>query len=168
MIFDDLTHLNENNEAHMVDISGKAQTVRTARASGVINMSLQSIKILAENAAQKGDVLGAARIAAIQSTKQTGFLIPLCHPISPTHVRVDFNVDVELARVKATVTATTEGQTGVEMEALMGTNIALLTIYDMMKAVDKGMVISQIHLEEKTGGKSGTFLFNDDFENINY
>ncbi len=164
----DLTHLNENNEAHMVDISGKAQTVRTARASGVINMSLQSIKILAENAAQKGDVLGAARIAAIQSTKQTGFLIPLCHPISLTHVRVDFNVDVELARVKATVTATTEGQTGVEMEALMGTNIALLTIYDMMKAVDKGMVISQIHLEEKTGGKSGTFLFNDDFENINY
>ena len=104
----DLTHLNENNEAHMVDISGKASTTRTARASGVINMSPQAIGILADNAAQKGDVLGVARVAAIQATKQTGFLIPLCHPISLTHVRVDFNVDVELARVKATVTATTK------------------------------------------------------------
>ena len=151
----DLTHLNENNEAHMVDISGKASTSRTARASGVINMSPQAIGILADNAAQKGDVLGVARVAAIQATKQTGFLIPLCHPISLTHVRVDFDVDVELARVKATVTATTEGQTGVEMEALTGVNIALLTIYDMMKAVDKSMTITQIHLEEKTGGKSG-------------
>ncbi len=164
----DLTHLNENNEAHMVDISGKASTTRTARASGVINMSPQAIGILADNAAQKGDVLGVARVAAIQATKQTGFLIPLCHPISLTHVRVDFNVDVELARVKATVTATTEGQTGVEMEALTGVNIALLTIYDMMKAVDKSMTITQIHLEEKTGGKSGNFLFNNDFENIDY
>ncbi|MCP1659089.1 cyclic pyranopterin monophosphate synthase MoaC [Neisseria perflava] len=164
----DLTHLNENNEAHMVDISGKDATVRTARASGVINMSAQAIQILAANASQKGDVLGAARIAAIQATKQTGFLIPLCHPISLTHVRVDFNVDVELARVKATVTTTTEGQTGVEMEALTGVNIALLTIYDMMKAVDKSMVISLIHLEEKTGGKSGPFLFTDAFENISF
>ncbi|WP_373752626.1 cyclic pyranopterin monophosphate synthase MoaC [Neisseria weixii] len=164
----DLTHLNENNEAHMVDISGKASTSRTARASGVINMSPQAIGILADNAAQKGDVLGVARVAAIQATKQTGFLIPLCHPISLTHVRVDFDVDVELARVKATVTATTEGQTGVEMEALTGVNIALLTIYDMMKAVDKSMTITQIHLEEKTGGKSGNFLFNNDFENIDY
>lgn len=164
----DLTHLNENNEAHMVDISGKASTTRTARASGVINMSPQAIGILADNAAQKGDVLGVARVAAIQATKQTGFLIPLCHPISLTHVRVDFNVDVELARVKATVTATTEGQTGVEMEALTGVNIALLTIYDMMKAVDKSMTITKIHLEEKTGGKSGNFLFNNDFENIDY
>ncbi|ATD64343.1 cyclic pyranopterin monophosphate synthase MoaC [Neisseria weixii] len=164
----DLTHLNENNEAHMVDISGKASTSRTARASGVINMSPQAIGILADNAAQKGDVLGVARVAAIQATKQTGFLIPLCHPISLTHVRVDFDVDVELARVKATVTATTEGQTGVEMEALTGVNIALLTIYDMMKAIDKSMTITQIHLEEKTGGKSGNFLFNNDFENIDY
>lgn len=164
----DLTHLNENNEAHMVNISGKASTSRTARASGVINMSPQAIGILADNAAQKGDVLGVARVAAIQATKQTGFLIPLCHPISLTHVRVDFDVDVELARVKATVTATTEGQTGVEMEALTGVNIALLTIYDMMKAVDKSMTITQIHLEEKTGGKSGNFLFNNDFENIDY
>lgn len=164
----DLTHLNENNEAHMVDISGKASTARTARASGVINMSPQAIGILADHAAQKGDVLGVARVAAIQAAKQTGFLIPLCHPLSLTHVRVDFDVDVELARVKATVTATTEGQTGVEMEALTGVNIALLTIYDMMKAVDKSMIITQIHLEEKTGGKSGNFLFNNDFENIDF
>ncbi|ASK27114.1 cyclic pyranopterin monophosphate synthase MoaC [Neisseria chenwenguii] len=164
----DLTHLNENNEAHMVDISGKNITTRIARASGVINMGLEAIRILAANAAEKGDVLGVARVAAIQATKQTGFLIPLCHPISLTHVRVDFDVDTDLARVKATVTCTTEGQTGVEMEALTGVNIALLTIYDMMKAVDKTMVISQVHLEEKTGGKSGTFMFSDDFENIDF
>lgn len=164
----DLTHLNENNEAHMVDISGKSPTLRTAKASGTINMSRKAIKILAENAAQKGDVLGIARIAAIQATKQTGFLIPLCHPVSLSHVRVDFNVDIELACVKATVIASTEGQTGVEMEALTGVNIALLTIYDMMKAVDKTMVITNIHLEEKTGGKSGTFLFDNAYENIDF
>ena len=130
----DLTHLNENGDAHMVDISGKASTERTAIASGVINMSLKAIGILADNTAEKGDVLGTARIA----------------------------------RVKATVTASTEGQTGVEMEALMGVNIALLTIYDMMKAVDKTMIISQVHLEEKTGGKSGNFIFTDDYENIDF
>ena len=139
----DLTHLNENGDAHMVDISGKASTERTAIASGVINMSLKAIGILADNTAEKGDVLGTARIAAIQAAKQTG-------------------------RVKATVTASTEGQTGVEMEALMGVNIALLTIYDMMKAVDKTMIISQVHLEEKTGGKSGNFIFTDDYENIDF
>lgn len=164
----DLTHLNENNEAHMVDITGKPNTPRTARASGSISMNTEAIRILAENAAQKGDVLGVARVAAIQGIKYTGFLIPLCHPISLSHVRVDFDIDLELARVKATVTATSEGQTGVEMEALTSVNIALLTIYDMMKAVDKSMVISQIHLEEKTGGKSGNFIFTDDFENIDF
>lgn len=161
----DLTHLNENNEAHMVDISGKTVTKRTARASGVIKMSQHAIRILSENAAEKGDVLGVARVAAIQATKQTGFLIPLCHPLSLQHVRVDFEVNLERACVKATVTASTEGTTGVEMEALTGVNIALLTIYDMLKAVDKSMVITQIHLEEKTGGKSGTFIFNDDIAN---
>ena len=164
----DLTHLNENGDAHMVDISGKASTERTAIASGVINMSLKAIGILADNTAEKGDVLGTARIAAIQAAKQTGFLIPLCHPIALNHIRVDFDIDKDLARVKATVTASTEGQTGVEMEALMGVNIALLTIYDMMKAVDKTMIISQVHLEEKTGGKSGTFIFTDDYENIDF
>ena len=164
----DLTHLNENGDAHMVDISGQASTERTAIASGVITMSLKAIGILADNTAEKGDVLGTARIAAIQAAKQTGFLIPLCHPIALNHIRVDFDIDKDLARVKATVTASTEGQTGVEMEALMGVNIALLTIYDMMKAVDKTMIISQVHLEEKTGGKSGNFIFTDDYENIDF
>ena len=155
----DLTHLNENGDAHMVDISGKASTERTAIASGVINMSLKAIGILADNTAEKGDVLGTARIAAIQAAKQTGFLIPLCHPIALNHIRVDFDIDKDLARVKATVTASTEGQTGVEMEALMGVNIALLTIYDMMKAVDKTMIISQVHLEEKTAAKAAIHFY---------
>ena len=163
-----LTHFNENLEAHMVDIGGKAPSVRSARASGIINMSRPALDVVIEGSAKKGDVLGIARIAAIQATKQTGFLIPLCHPITLTHVRVDFEVDAELSRVKASVTASTEGQTGVEMEALTGVNIALLTIYDMLKAVDKSMVISQIHLEEKSGGKSGPFTFTDQFENIDY
>ncbi|WP_373742222.1 cyclic pyranopterin monophosphate synthase MoaC [Neisseria sp.] len=167
-MIENLTHLNENNEAHMVDIGGKKTTERTARASGVINMSLQAVRLLADNAAQKGDVLGVARIAAIQGCKQTGFLIPLCHPLSLSHVRVDFDIDMELARVKATVTASTQAQTGVEMEALMGVNIALLTIYDMLKAVDKRMTITQVHLEEKSGGKSGNFLFDDAYENIEF
>ncbi|MCQ9325873.1 MULTISPECIES: cyclic pyranopterin monophosphate synthase MoaC [Neisseria] len=164
----DLTHFNENNEAHMVDIGEKAPTKRVARASGYINMGPDAIKYIVDGSANKGDVLGIARVAGIQAAKQTGFLIPLCHPVALTHVRVDFNVDVQLARVKAVVTASTEGKTGVEMEALTGVNIALLTIYDMLKAVDKSMVISQIHLEEKTGGKSGTFTFDTSLENLNY
>lgn len=164
----DLTHFNENNEAHMVNIADKAPTKRVARAGGYINMSREAIRLVADGVAGKGDVLGIARVAAIQGAKQTGFLIPLCHPVALTHVRVDFNVDIELARVKATVTASTEGKTGVEMEALTGVNIALLTIYDMLKAADKNMVISQIHLEEKTGGKSGTFTFDNNLENLNY
>ncbi|MCS4534124.1 cyclic pyranopterin monophosphate synthase MoaC [Neisseria montereyensis] len=163
----DLTHFNENNEAHMVDVGEKAPTKRTAKASGYINMSHEAIQFIIKGAA-KGDVLGIARVAGIQAAKQTGFLIPLCHPVALTHVRVDFDVDVQLARVKTTVTASTEGKTGVEMEALTAVNISLLTIYDMLKAVDKNMVISQIHLETKTGGKSGTFVFDDSLENLNY
>lgn len=164
----DLTHFNENNEAHMVDIGEKAPTKRVARASGYINMTPEAVKYIADGVASKGDVLGIARVAGIQAAKQTGFLIPLCHPVSLSHVRVDFDVDTQLARVKAVVTASTEGKTGVEMEALTGVNIALLTIYDMLKAVDKNMVVSQIHLEEKTGGKSGTFMFDNRLENLNY
>ena len=164
----ELTHFNENQEAHMVDIGGKAPSVRTARASGFINMSQQAIDAVAQGTAKKGDVLGIARIAAIQATKQTGFLIPLCHPVALTHVRVDFEVDLDLRRVKASVTASTEGKTGVEMEALTGVNIALLTIYDMLKAVDKSMTLTHIHLEEKSGGKSGAFTFTDRYENLDY
>lgn len=164
----DLTHFNENNEAHMVDIGEKAPTKRVAKASGYINMSREAIQLIANGAANKGDVLGIARVAGIQASKQTGFLIPLCHPVALTHVRIDFDVDLQLARVKTTVTASTEGKTGVEMEALTAVNISLLTIYDMLKAVDKNMVISQIHLEEKSGGKSGSFVFDDNLENLNY
>ncbi|MDO5638673.1 MAG: cyclic pyranopterin monophosphate synthase MoaC [Neisseria sp.] len=164
----ELTHFNENNEAHMVDIGGKTPTIRSARASGFINMSAEAIAAVAQGTAQKGDVLGIARIAAIQAAKQTGFLIPLCHPVALTHVRVDFEVDMDLRRVKAAVTASTEGKTGVEMEALTGVNIALLTIYDMLKAIDKSMTLTHIHLEEKSGGKSGDFTFTDRYENINY
>ena len=150
-----LTHFNENLEAHMVDIGGKAPSVRSARASGIINMSRPALDAVIEGSAKKGDVLGIARIAAIQATKQTGFLIPLCHPIALTHVRVDFEVDAELSRVKASVTASTEGQTGVEMEALCAVNVGLMTIYDMLKAVDKMMTISDIQLIHKQGGRSG-------------
>ena len=152
-----LTHFNENLEAHMVDIGGKAPSVRSARASGIINMSRPALDAVIEGSAKKGDVLGIARIAAIQATKQTGFLIPLCHPIALTHVRVDFEVDAELSRVKASVTASTEGQTGVEMEALTAVSVAALTIYDMCKAVDREMVIESVRLLEKLGGKSGHY-----------
>lgn len=152
-----LTHLNENHEAHMVDVSGKTPTLRTARASGVIQMSPAALQALSQNAASKGNVLAVARIAAIQGTKQTSSLIPLCHQIALTHASVDFEVDTASSQVKATVTTSTENLTGVEMEALTGVSVALLTIYDMLKAVDKGMVISQIHLESKTGGKSGPY-----------
>ncbi|KLT73960.1 molybdenum cofactor biosynthesis protein C [Neisseria arctica] len=164
----ELTHFNENSEAHMVDVGEKNITTRTARASGRIHMSHEAITHLTQGSAKKGDVLGIARVAAIQGCKQTGFLIPLCHPVALTHVRVDFNVDVELCMVKATVTAKTDGKTGVEMEALTGVNIALLTIYDMLKAVDKNMSFTNIHLEEKTGGKSGHFLFDNSYENISF
>ena len=118
-------------------------------------MSRPALDAVIGGSAKKGDVLGIARIAAIQATKQTGFLIPLCHPIALTHVRVDFEVDAELSRVKASVTASTEGQTGVEMEALCAVNVGLMTIYDMLKAVDKMMTISDIQLIHKQGGRSG-------------
>lgn len=167
MMFDDLTHLNENNEAHMVDISEKLSTPRTAIASGYINISPKAMDILLNDTSHKGNVLAVARVAAIQGSKQTSSLIPLCHPIALTHIRVDFKVDTDLSRVKAVVTASTEGQTGVEMEALTGVNVALLTIYDMLKAVDKTMSMTHIHLEEKHGGKSGSFIFADAYENLN-
>ena len=129
----ELTHFDAQGQAHMVDVGGKAATHRVAVAEGRITMKPETLAIVQNGTAKKGDVLGIARIAAIQATKQTGFLIPLCHPIALTHVRVDFEVDAELSRVKASVTASTEGQTGVEMEALTAVQIALLTIYDMCK-----------------------------------
>ena len=167
-MFDELTHFNENHEAHMVDIGEKMPTERVAVASGCINMSPKAVRILAEGSAKKGDVLGVARVAAIQGAKQTSFLIPLCHQIALTHVRVDFEIDLDVSRVKAIVTASTTAATGVEMEALTGVNVALLTIYDMLKAVDKSMSMSQIRLESKTGGKSGDYTFEESYEGITF
>lgn len=162
----DLNRFDENNDTAV--FPDKAPSVRTARAGGVINMSTQAVGLLAENTAQKGDILSVARVSAVQAAKQTGFLIPLCQPVALSGISVDFDIDLELARVKATATATTEGTVSVEMEALTAVNIALLTVYDMMKAVDKNMSITQIHLEETTGGKSGNFVFTNDFENIDF
>lgn len=163
-----LTHFNDNNEAQMVDISSKEASERTAKACGYINMSSEAIQIIASSAANKGDILSIARIAAIQAAKQAGFLIPLCQPLALTHIRVDFAVDLEVSRIKATVTTSTEGKASVEMEALTGVNIALLTIYEMLKSVDNSMVITQIHLEQKSGGQSGSFVFDDTYGNLNF
>ncbi|MDO4640467.1 MAG: cyclic pyranopterin monophosphate synthase MoaC [Neisseria sp.] len=167
-MFDELTHFNENAEAHMVNIGDKTPTERVAVASGYINMSPKAVRILAEGSAKKGDVLGVARVAAIQGAKQTSSLIPLCHQIGLTHVRVDFEIDLDVSRVKATVTASTTAGTGVEMEALTGVNVALLTIYDMLKAADKTMSMTHIRLESKTGGKSGDFSFEESYEGITF
>lgn len=150
-----LTHLNEQGQAHMVDIGDKAHTKRIAIASGKITMLADTLATIQAGNAKKGDVLGIARIAAIQASKKTADLIPLCHPIALTRVNIDFTVlDFEQAIV-CTATCETMGQTGVEMEALTAVSVALLTIYDMCKAIDRGMQISAIQVQEKLGGKSG-------------
>lgn len=153
-----LTHLNADGEAHMVDVSDKAITKRRAITSGEITMSEEAFSALVEERVTKGNVLGVARIAAIQAAKRTADLIPLCHPLPLTKVNVEFNLMPEKKSVIATVEVVTNGVTGVEMEALTATSVALLTIYDMLKAIDKRMVISDIALDRKTGGKSGDFI----------
>ncbi|SAY52079.1 cyclic pyranopterin monophosphate synthase [Neisseria weaveri] len=163
-----LTHLNENHTETMVDPSNKPEASATAKACGYINMNSDAIKLITQNNPQKTDVLGIARIAAIQGAKQTGFLIPLCQPAPLNHIRVDFESDLSLSRIKATVTATGNAKHSVEMDALMGVNIALLTIYDLLKAVDKNMALTHIHLQEKTNSKSENFTLTDKYENINY
>ncbi len=150
-----LTHFNESGEAHMVDIGDKQSTARRAVVKGQINMKGETLKLIVEDKHKKGDVLGIARTAGIMATKRTADLIPLCHPLSLTHVSVDFAIDEANNSIECTVITETRGQTGVEMEALTGAQIALLTIYDMCKAVDRGMVIGDIRLIEKSGGKSG-------------
>ncbi len=150
-----LTHFNESGEAHMVDIGDKNITSRRAVVKGHISMQANTLKLIKQGKHKKGDVLGIARTAGIMATKRTADLIPLCHPLALTHVSVDFEVDDANNRIECTVCTETRGQTGVEMEALAGVQIALLTIYDMCKAVDRGMVMSDIHLIEKSGGKSG-------------
>ena len=150
-----LTHFNQAGEAHMVDIADKASTARRAIAAGRIVMQAQTLQLIQQGKHKKGDVLGVARIAGIMATKRTADLVPMCHPLALTHVSVEFDVDAEACAIDCTVTADTTGQTGVEMEALTGVQIALLTIYDMCKAVDRGMVIGDVRLLEKSGGKSG-------------
>jgi len=150
-----LTHFNQAGEAHMVDISDKASTARRAVAAGRIVMQAETLDLIQQGKHKKGDVLGVARIAGIMATKRTADLVPMCHPLALTHVAVEFDVDAKANAIDCTVTAETTGQTGVEMEALTGVQVSLLTIYDMCKAVDRGMVIGDVRLLEKSGGKSG-------------
>lgn len=148
-----LTHLDDAGAAHMVDVGGKPATARRAVASGRITMSAAALQAIREGNAPKGDVLGTARIAGIMAAKRTGELIPLCHPLGLEAVSVDF--DYQDGAIRATATASLTGRTGVEMEAMTAVSVALLTIYDMAKAIDKGMVIEGVRLIAKTGGKSG-------------
>ncbi|MRR49552.1 MAG: cyclic pyranopterin monophosphate synthase MoaC [Rhodocyclaceae bacterium] len=151
----ELTHFDSAGQAHMVDVAAKAETRRIARAGGRITMQAETLaRVVAGNAA-KGDVLGIARVAAIQGAKRTPDLIPLCHPIALTRVAVEFSINEAASAVDCEVTAETVGRTGVEMEALTAVATALLTIYDMLKAVDRGMVMGEIRLLEKEGGRSG-------------
>ena len=155
---DTLTHFNAAGEAHMVDVGDKHPTQRVARAEGYIEMRPETLALVQAGGHHKGDVLGIARIAGIMASKRTADLIPLCHPIPISHVDVKLEPQAELNRVHCVVTVKTQGVTGVEMEALTAVQIALLTIYDMCKAVDRGMCIQSVRLLEKTGGKSQDWL----------
>ena len=150
-----LTHFNQAGEAHMVDIGDKDSSLRRALASGKISMLAQTLELIQQGKHKKGDVLGIARTAGIMATKRTADLIPLCHPLALTHVSIEFKIDIQQSAIECLVVTETRGQTGVEMEALTGVQVTLLTIYDMCKAVDRGMTISDVRLLEKSGGKSG-------------
>ncbi len=152
-----LTHLDENQRPKMVDVSDKSNTTRVAVASGTIQMSRDAYDAIVSEKTKKGPVLQTAVIAAIMGTKQTSNLIPMCHPLNLTGINCDVEEIVNLPGFKLTVTAKLTGQTGVEMEALTGVSVGLLTIYDMVKAIDKGMIIKNVQLESKSGGKSGNF-----------
>ncbi|HXF46427.1 MAG TPA: cyclic pyranopterin monophosphate synthase MoaC [Burkholderiaceae bacterium] len=153
-----LTHFDAGGSAHMVDVGDKAVTHRVAVAGGRIRMQPATFALVRDGNAKKGDVLGVARIAAIQAAKKTSELIPLCHPLAITRIAVDFALDEAAAAIDCTARVETRGQTGVEMEALTAVQIGLLTIYDMCKAVDRGMVIESVRLLEKHGGKSGDWV----------
>lgn len=155
-----LTHFNTAGEAHMVDVGSKPDTQRVAIAEGVISMSDDTLTLIRQGGHKKGDVLGIARIAGIMAAKKTSDLIPLCHPLALTSVEVEFECLSDSPRVHCQATVKTTGPTGVEMEALTAVQIALLTIYDMCKAVDRGMSMSNIQLLEKMGGKSGHWKRN--------
>ena len=150
-----LTHINERGDAHMVNVGDKASTARRAVAEGTILMQPETLELVLSGNNKKGDVLAVARIAGIMAAKKTSELVPLCHPIALTSVEVELVPDTDNHCIRCTCTAATTGQTGVEMEALTATQIALLTIYDMCKAVDRGMTITDVRLLQKSGGKSG-------------
>ena len=156
-----LTHLDEQDKPKMVDVSAKDETIRTATASGVIEVTPEAYEAVVANTAKKGPVLQTAVIAAIQGAKRTPDLIPMCHPLMLSSVKTDIEELPELPGFRLSVTAKLTGKTGVEMEALTGVSVGLLTIYDMLKAIDKGMIIRDIRLESKTGGKSGDFQRKD-------
>ncbi len=153
-----LTHFDAQGQAHMVDVGPKTTTHRIAVATGDIHMLPATLALIESGNAKKGDVIGIARIAGIQAAKKTSDLIPLCHPLALTRVALDFEMWQDPPRVSCTATVETHGQTGVEMEALTAVQVALLTVYDMCKAVDRGMTITGVKLLEKHGGKSGSFV----------
>lgn len=153
-----LTHFDAAGQAHMVDVGGKAVTHRVAVASGRIRMQPATLELISSGSSRKGDVLGIARIAAIQGAKKTSELIPLCHPLAITRIAVEFEIAAADCAVACRAQVETQGQTGVEMEALTAVQVGLLTIYDMCKAADRGMVIEQVCLLEKHGGKSGSWV----------
>lgn len=155
----EFTHFDDKGNAYMVDVSGKDITKRTAVATGKICVSPEVMEAVLGHKIKKGDVFTVAQVAGIMGTKRTSDLIPMCHPLSLTNASVTFETDEEAGEIRAFCTAVTEGKTGVEMEALTGVSVALLTIYDMCKAIDKRMLISDIHLVSKAGGKSGDFEY---------
>ncbi|MES2831511.1 MAG: cyclic pyranopterin monophosphate synthase MoaC [Pseudomonadota bacterium] len=156
----DLTHFTSTGQAHMIDVGIKPETHRTAIAGGVIRMRAETLALIQSGTAKKGDVLGIARIAAIMATKRASELIPLCHPLALTKVAIEFEVNQDACQINCTAQVETFGKTGVEIEALAAVQIGLLTIYDMCKAVDRGMVITEVKLLEKHGGKSGEWVAN--------
>ena len=162
MTINPLTHFNAAGEAHMVDVGDKAFTTRVAITEGFIRLQPATLELILQGNHKKGDVLGIARIAGIMASKRTADLIPLCHPLPLTHVEILLTPEPENQRIRCQTTAKTHGQTGVEMEALTATQITLLTIYDMCKAVDRGMVIEHVRLLEKSGGKSGHWHADND------
>lgn len=154
----EFTHFDDKGNAHMVDVSDKDVTRRTAVAEGTITLSSEAMDAVLGKKIKKGDVFTVAQVAGIMGTKRTSDLIPMCHPVGLENASVEFDVDEKACTIKVVCTAVCDGKTGVEMEALTGVSVALLTIYDMCKAIDKSMNISDIHLVSKTGGKSGDFI----------
>ena len=158
----DFTHIDGEGRVRMVDVGDKKETKRTAAASGSVYMNPETLDRIASSTVKKGNVFETARIAGVMAAKKTGDLIPMCHPLNLTHVQVDFEMDMENHLIRIDAEASLTGRTGVEMEALMAVSTAALTIYDMCKSYDKGMRISDIRLQSKTGGKSGDFKADDD------